>query len=72
MKVTVKETKKLSKIIYPCILKDTKSKLIILATDSETGTCLSPDNGFKTGDWFDTWDFDEFIRFDGLVTLEND
>ena len=72
MKVTIDEKTKLSKIIYPCILKDSNSNLLVIATGSSTGTCLSDGFGWRKGDWSDAWDFDEFIRLDGSVTLEND
>ena len=73
MKVEVKNKVSFSEIKYPCLMISTDLYCIVLFNECECGTCIyNGKTNNEIGKYYEKWDMDSFVPFNGEVILKND
>lgn len=62
--------------LYPVLMKDTRSDLVVLFSSEQSGIVMNPNDEYKFGKKLDIWnsceDPREWTKFQGVIELSND
>ena len=59
------------KTIYPCLKKSRETNVVVLFTSPKIGTRIYSSDEFLIGNFHQDWSEENFIPFDGEITLSN-